>query len=181
MRLVILRHAKSARPPGIDDFDRPLCDRGKHDAPLIGSWMRARAIEPALVLCSPARRAKETLELILPLVNPQAEFRFDPELYLAEAAVLMQRLRAAPPVSPLMLVGHNPGLHDLGASLLARRQPAYATTRLAEYARKLPTAALVILDFKSREWRNLRAGSAILTEFIRPKTLPAQAGDEAQS
>ena len=176
MRLVILRHAKSARPAGLDDFDRPLCERGRQDAPLIGSWLRMHAIEPALILCSPARRTRETLELVLPSVDSRPEIRHDPALYLAETSVLMQTIRAAPPVSPLMLVGHNPGLHDLGTALLARRQGAESAVRLEEFERKLPTAGLAILDFRRNDWKGLHAGTGVLVEFIRPKSLGGGTG-----
>ena len=170
MRLLLLRHGKSARPAEVDDFDRPLCDRGRRDAPAIGTWMQAHGIQPELVLCSPARRARETLELMLPLIgNP--ETRFDQALYLAGPSTLMRKIRSAPMLSPLMLVGHNPGLHELGLALIGQPDTGDPNSRQEEFTRKLPTSGLAVLDFARTTWRNVRAGSGVLTEFIRPKIL----------
>jgi phosphohistidine phosphatase len=171
MRLLILRHAKSARPPATDDFDRPLCDEGKAAAPLIAGWMSARGIEPALVLCSSARRSKDTLTLILPHFHGDPELRYEPGLYLAGEPALLQTVRASPSVSPLMLVGHNPGLQEFGLTVLNKHQPGEAGKRASEFARKFPTAALAIIDFSIDAWRALKPGSGILAEFIRPKAL----------
>ena len=168
MRLLILRHAKSARPPATDDFDRPLCDQGKAAAPLIGRWISSHGNEPALVLCSSARRSRETLDLVLPPFRGPPEIRYQPALYLAESPVLLQIVQAAPPVSPLLLVGHNPGLQKFGLALLARRQSGTARKRAGELAQKFPTAGLAVIDFRIDRWRALKPGSGILIGFIRP-------------
>lgn len=172
MRLLIFRHAKSARPPSVDDFDRPLCERGKRAASLIGSWLRLKGagVVPALVLCSPAARARETLALIETFMKPRPDIRYDPALYLAEAPLLLEQIRAAPRLSPLMLVGHNPGLQELGIALLARQRGG-AKKRLAEFSRKFPTAGLAVLDFSCDEWHELQPASGSLVEFLRPKNL----------
>jgi phosphohistidine phosphatase len=171
MRLLILRHAKSARPPATDDFDRPLCEEGRAAAPLIGNWMSARAIEPALVLCSSARRSKDTLALVLPHFRSDPEIRFEPGLYLAGVPSLLQTVRATAPKSPLMLVGHNPGLQEFGLAVLNSHQPGDATKRAGEFARKFPTAGLAVIDFTIDEWQALKPGLGILADFVRPKTL----------
>jgi phosphohistidine phosphatase len=171
MRLLILRHAKSARPPTTDDFDRPLCDEGKAAAPLIGAWLSAHAIEPALILCSSARRSKDTLALVLPHFHGDPEIRYEPGLYLAGVPALLQTVRAAPRVSPLMLVGHNPGLQEFGLAVLARYPPGEARKRADELERKFPTAALAMIDFPIDAWQSLKPASGILAEFVRPKSL----------
>ena len=171
MRLLILRHAKSARPPATDDFDRPLCDEGEAAAPAIGGWISAHGDEPALVLCSSARRSKDTLALVLAKFTRKPEIHYQRALYLAASSVLLQIVRAAPSLSPLMLVGHNPGLQELGEMLLARRQPGKAGKRADEFARKFPTAALVVIDFAIDAWGALQPGSGILADFVRPKAL----------
>jgi phosphohistidine phosphatase len=170
MRLLILRHAKSGHPPCVEDFDRPLCKKGRCGAFVIGSWLRARAIRPALVLCSPSQRARETLALTLRLVRPRPEIRYDAELYLAELPLLLQRIRSAPPVSPLMLVGHNPGLHELALSLLATRQTGEARTNATELSRSFPPAGLAILDFGYRKWAGVRPGSGSMAAYVHPKS-----------
>jgi phosphohistidine phosphatase len=171
MRLLILRHAKSARPPGTDDFDRPLCDQGKAAAPLIGGWISLHGSEPALVLCSSAKRSKDTLALLLPHFDRQREIRYQPELYLAGLPALLQTVQAAPALSPLLVVGHNPGLQEFGLALLARPQPAAARKRADELARKFPTAGLAVIDFRIDAWQALKPASGMLVEFVRPKAL----------
>ena len=172
MRLLILRHAKSARPPATDDFARPLCDEGEAAAPAIGAWISAHGYEPALVLCSSARRSKDTLALVLPKFTSKPEIHYQRALYLAASPALLQNVRSAPSLSPLMLVGHNPGLQELGEMLLSRRQPGKkAVKRADEFARKFPTAALLVIDFPIDVWFALQPGSGILAEFVRPKAL----------
>ena len=171
MRLLILRHAKSARPHATDDFERPLCDEGEAAAPVIGAWISAHGYEPALVLCSSARRSKDTLALVLPKFTSEPKIHYQRALYLAASPTLLQSVRAAPSLSPLMLVGHNPGLQELGEMLLSRRQPGKAGKRADEFARKFPTAALLVIDFPIDAWLALQPGSGILAEFVRPKAL----------
>ena len=171
MRLLILRHAKSARPSGTDDFDRPLCDQGKAAAPLIGRWISSRGDEPALVLCSSATRSRDTLALVLPQFRREPEIRYQPGLYLAEMPALLQIVQAAPPLSPLLLVGHNPGLQEFGLALLTRCQSGRAGKRADDFARKFPAAALVVIDFPIDSWQSLKPGSGIFAEFVRPKAL----------
>ena len=176
MRLLILRHARSGHPPSIDDFDRPLCDMGRRTAPLVGSWLRDHGLNPALVLCSPSRRTRETLALTLRAMKPRPHIRYHRELYLAELSVLLQTIRGSPPVSPLMLVGHNPGLQELGINLLTR-QKGTARARAAEFSRNFPPAGLAVLDFSRGDWQGLRSGSGNLTGFLHPKSLTAIPGE----
>ncbi len=178
VRLLLLRHAKSAHPPGVDDIDRPLCDRGRMSAAMVGNWLVNHAIEPALVLCSTARRCSDTLGLILPLFRTRPELRYRPDLYLAESATLLEAIRSEPVGSPLMLVGHNPGLHELGLAMLSRDQPAAAAERAVEFGRKFPTAALAAIEFRPNSWRSVKAASGILVEFVRPKSLLRAEGQE---
>jgi phosphohistidine phosphatase len=116
--LVILRHAKADRPNGVADEDRPLSDRGHADAAAAGVWLVDAGLLPELVLCSPARRTRQTwhgVALGLP-VSPAV--RYDPVLYGGSARTLLAAVRsAAPEAFTLLLIGHNPGLSDLSATL----------------------------------------------------------------
>lgn len=170
MRLLILRHAKSGRPPDTDDFDRPLCDEGKAAAFSMGKWMSLHGNEPALVLCSSANRTRQTVALLLPNLHRQPEIRYQPELYLADLPALLRIVQAAPPLSPLMLVGHNPGLQKFALALLAGRQPG-ARKRADELARKFPTAGLAVIEFPGDTWQALKPGAGFLTEFVCPKAM----------
>jgi phosphohistidine phosphatase SixA len=109
-RLYLLRHAKSSwKQPELADHDRPLASRGRRAAKAIARHLRERQIAPELVLCSTARRARETLERIEPALATAA-VRREPQLYRASADVLFERLRTVPDdVASVMLIGHNPG------------------------------------------------------------------------
>jgi phosphohistidine phosphatase len=165
-RVYLLRHAKSSwKHPGVPDHDRPLAPRGRRAAKAIAGHLREQGIEPELVLCSTARRARETLERIEPALGTPA-VRIEVELYGATAAALLQRLRAVPDaVGSVMLIGHNPALHLLALDL-ARPAPT-----LRELEAKYPTAALATLAFPGRTWRALDRGTAELADFVRPREL----------
>ena len=163
-RLYLLRHAKSSwDDPGLADHDRPLAPRGRKAAKAIGRHLRERGIEPALVLCSSATRARETLERIR-LAGGEAHI--ERELYGAGADALLARLRELPADVPsVLLIGHNPGMEEL-ALLLAREGPA-----VRELEAKFPTAALATLALRGTGWSTLDRGTAELVDFVRPRDL----------
>lgn len=185
--LFVLRHAKSSwDQPGLDDHDRPLAPRGVRASELLSAHLRREQIQPALILCSSARRARETLELAV--LGPDggdgprtsAEVQIEPALYTATASELIERLRRVPPgTSSVMLIGHNPALHTLVATLArpedppppAREQGASAPDgRLDAVRDKFPTGALAALAFTGA-WSQLRPGCAELSDFVRPRDL----------
>src|SRR5262245_28657886 len=103
--LYLLRHAKSDRSdPTAADFDRPLAPRGRRDAPLLAAHMQDQGYHPALILCSPARRTRETLELMQPAIGPKIQTKFDRKLYLASPEALLQQLRAVADKIPSVLL-----------------------------------------------------------------------------
>jgi phosphohistidine phosphatase len=172
VRLLLLRHAKSDWSGKGDDQARPLSARGKRTAPRMGDCIRAKGYEPELVLCSTAERTKETLNLVLPALARQPRIRYERSLYLAEWPGLMSDIRAvSSPVSPLMVVGHNPGLEQLAIALALQAQSAAERRRLQKLAQKFPTAALAVLDFEIADWSNLKPGSGRLIDFVRPRDL----------
>jgi phosphohistidine phosphatase len=162
-RLYLLRHAKSSwKEPGLADHDRPLAGRGRRAAKTIRRYLKTRAIDPDLVLCSTATRARQTLEGIEPALG-RGSVRVESDFYGAGSAALLARLREIPAgVRSVMVIGHNPGLQDL-ALLLARDGSE-------ELAEKFPTAALATLAFRG-SWAALNRGEAELIEFIRPRDL----------
>ena len=113
--LLLLRHAKSSRDdPGLPDFDRPLNDRGKSDAKLMGRFMHEKGIRPEVIVCSPAKRARRTAELVLKAAELSLTPVYDERIYEAEAQNLLQVIsEIEPSVSLAMLVGHNPGFEEL--------------------------------------------------------------------
>ena len=167
MRLLLLRHAKSAHPTNVEDFDRPLNEEGKQATCLIGCFLLKHAFDPVLVLCSTARRAQETLECLLAEMDRHPQVSHVAELYLAEVGKLLQIILVQPSISPLMIVGHNPGLHELGASLLADK----STSEANRFLHKFPTAAFAAFDFDINSWNELKPGTARLVRYVRPKEL----------
>jgi len=165
-RLFLLRHAKSSHDDaGLADRDRPLAPRGRRAAKAMGGHMCDHGLAPALVLCSSATRARETLDGLGDGIRERADVRIEDELYKASAAGLLERLRRIPgDVSPVMLIGHNPAMERLALDLAARGP------NLASLARKYPTGALAVLEFEGT-WSGLDADGARLVAFVRPRDL----------
>jgi phosphohistidine phosphatase len=168
LRLALLRHAKSSWDhPGLDDFDRPLNERGNSAAPMIGQLLASMKFTPQSVLCSPSKRTRETLDRIQPFfAAPPESTDFDKGLYLAGASDLWARIRRSPkPATHVLVIGHNPGLHTL-ATHLASTGDAGAIARLHD---KLPTAGLALFSFDATDWATLNVQTGNLDAFITPK------------
>lgn len=168
--LFLLRHAKSSwADPTLADHDRPLAARGRRAAERLADYVRSEAVRPAMVLCSTARRARDTLELLKPALGHHVDMHIDHGLYGADAAELLDRLRqVGQDVPSVMIVGHNPGLHDLALELTGNGDEA-AITRLHT---KFPTGALATLDVGRTGWDELAPGQAYLTSLVLPRQLP---------
>jgi phosphohistidine phosphatase len=169
-RLFLLRHGKAVpAEPGMDDADRPLLLRGAEDAAAVAHYMRRTAYAPDLILCSAAARAAQTAELVRKELGAPLEYR--DALYLAAAAKLLALVRAAPAeISGLMLVGHNPGLKEV-AALLAGGPVGRKQRARGDEEEKFPPAALAILDFDVKRWRDVAPGGGVPAAFVRPKDL----------
>ncbi|MGW1680951.1 SixA phosphatase family protein [Saccharopolyspora sp. NPDC002376] len=155
-KLVLIRHAKSAWPDDADDFDRPLSDRGRRDAPAVGHWLRDNAAAIELVLCSPAIRARRTWELAAPEIPAEPRLKYDDRIYAASARELLAVLREVPPtVMTAAVIGHNPGLEDL-VSLLTD-EPAV-----------LKTAAVAVLGLQC-PWASVGPDCATAVDFAKPR------------
>jgi phosphohistidine phosphatase len=168
MRTVfLLRHAKSSwSDPTLPDIDRPLAPRGERDAKRIARYVRRTRIRPDRVLCSPSARTRRTLEAIEPSLGESYTVDFPPALYAASRLELLRQLRALPDaVGSVMLVGHNPGLHELALALASRGADL---PRLEE---KLPTGALATLVADCEGWTALEPGDAELVDYVVPRDL----------
>jgi phosphohistidine phosphatase len=164
-RLFLLRHAKSSwDDAGLADHDRPLASRGRRASALIAEHLRRNRIRPVLVLCSSARRTRETLEGVRQALGP-VEVRVERGLYGASSEHLLQRLREVPDgVESVMLVGHQPAIQELAVNLAAEG------SELKGLRAKFPTAALATLTFAC-EWRELGTDGAELVAYVKPKQL----------
>ena len=171
--LTLLRHAKSAwDAPALTDFERPLAARGLEAAPRMGEHLARAASRPTLVIASTAVRAQETLRLVIERLPERPQVRSEQAAYLASPATLLALVRSAPAeVRHLMLVGHNPGLHELALELSGSGPP----DALASLAAKLPTAGMVTIAFDATSWREIGPGRGRLVEFATPRQLAAAA------
>jgi phosphohistidine phosphatase len=168
-QLILLRHAKSAWPEGVEDFARPLAPRGRQAAELIGKFMAERGILPIKTLVSPAKRTTETAQIVASHVALDG-FRFEPSIYEARYETLLGLIHACAPLeSPLMLIGHNPGIAEL-ANRLA--DPDISEPDALERLRmKVPTAALIVLETDGAHFASFTPGSARLMRYITPKRI----------
>ena len=178
-RLMLLRHAKTEHDaPSGRDQDRRLDKRGQLDAAEIGGWIGQHPPFPDLVLVSPAVRAHQTWEIAWEAMKDlarQPEVELVPELYSADPAQLLQTIREASDTDPkrLMLVGHNPGMHEL-ALALAGSGDAAGRKALAE---NLPTSGLAAFDFGVEDWADVAFRRGRLALFVTPKLLKQTSGD----
>jgi phosphohistidine phosphatase len=179
-RLMLFRHAKTENDaPSGRDVDRRLDNRGRRDAAEIGGWIgRHPSFFPDLVLVSHAARAHQTWEIAweaMKELGPQPQVELMPELYGADPSQLLQVIRTASETDPqrLMLVGHNPGMHEL-ALALAGSGDAAGRKALAD---NLPTSGLAVFDFAGDDWDDVAFRRGRLVQFVSPKLLKQTSGD----
>jgi phosphohistidine phosphatase len=168
-RLMLLRHAKSERSvPGALDRDRPLEPRGKEVAPRIGTYMARHGLVPDSVICSTARRTRDTWSLVAAAFSRPPSVTFEERVYDASTNTLLDVARkTGEAVHSLLIIGHNPGLHDLAALLIASGD-VEARERLHE---KFPTAGLAVIDFAYDDWKKLHRQAGRLDRFVTPRSL----------
>jgi phosphohistidine phosphatase len=178
-QLLLLRHAKSSwDEPKMADRDRPLSARGRRAAAGIRSAMRELGLVPDLVLVSPARRTRETLAALEPWDDTPLVETLEP-LYLAGAPQLLATLRdVAETVRSVLLIGHNPGLHELAVTLVGAQAMTLPSPSVRAITQQLaagyPTGALAEFAVAS-PWRGLDAGGGRLIHFLNPRDLPEMA------
>ena len=177
-QLLLLRHAKSSwDDKTLPDRDRPLSPRGRRAAVVMRQAMCDLGLAPDMVMLSPSRRTTETLAALepwddVPLIEPMGA------LYLATAAQLLEALHGVPEtVRSVMLIGHNPGLHDLAVRLVGPRGTA-ARGGQGDVGRAIehlmasyPTGALAEFGIAGPWWQ-LDTGGGQLIRFLRPRDLP---------
>ena len=163
-RLMLLRHAKSDWPD-VPDQERPLAKRGRRDAPVVGRWLRSRGYLPDTVICSVARRTRQTWKLAAPELGGTPSVTFEPRAYAASALALLYLVRELPGTCrAALLIGHNPGIEELAAHLA--EAPAAAGAARPPGPR-FPTAAVAVLEFGG-DWADLAPGHARLLDFAIP-------------
>jgi phosphohistidine phosphatase len=170
LRLMLLRHAKSSWPSGMQDTERPLSDRGEAAARLMGSYMAHHALIPDRVLCSPARRTRDTWTGVSPQLLARVDAVFDGRLYSAGRQGILSVIRDQDDaVHTLLLLGHNPGLQEAAEFLIASGD-VEQRERLRE---KFPTAALAVIDFTLDTWSSVHERSGRLDRYVTPRLVAA--------
>lgn len=164
LTLILTRHAKSSwHDPLLDDFDRPLNDRGEKSASAIGDWLSKRDLVPGEVIVSGARRTVDTWAGIASRLPQAAKMRSDPALYHAGAQAMLGVLRTArDPI--VMLIGHNPGIADFAARLV-EGSPDHP--RFNDY----PTCATTVIQFPATEWAHVDWHQGQCLAFVIPREL----------
>ena len=172
-RLILFRHAKAERSePGMEDRARALIERGRKDAGKIGTYMAGHALVPDRVVISPAARTQETWKFASTAFRPAPAAMTAEPLYDATPHGIFALIKDTPASAhTLLIIGHNPGLHELALMLIASGD-VDTRERLRE---KLPTSGLVIIDFAFDNWGKLHPQSGRLERFVSPKSLEAAA------
>jgi phosphohistidine phosphatase len=167
LRLILLRHAKSAWPAGILDVDRPLAGRGQETALVMGNYLKRERLEPDLAIVSPARRTQETWERVQPILG-EIEMRQDGRIYEAPVGRLLEIVREVDPeIRTLLLIGHNPGFEELAKFLIGEGD----MDSILRLGQKYPSAGLAVIDFELASWGDVGKKTGRLERFVTPKSL----------
>jgi len=154
-RLIVMRHARAGELPGGPDFERALRPRGRRDAAAAGSWLAASGFRPDAVICSAARRTRQTWQYVAPQLGGEPEFSAEMALYQADGQDVLDFVRQTPAeVGTLMYIGHNPAAADLVAALAGAEQA-------------FPTSAVAVLDLADT-WAALAPGDGEVAAFWVP-------------
>ncbi len=168
LRLILLRHAKSAwNDVSLGDAGRPLAPRGLRDAAAMGRRLAEHGYTPSEILVSPAVRARQTFDLVLPAFAPAPRTRTVDAIYELMGGDYVELVRTEGGTSPvLMLIGHNSAMEET-ALRLAGLEDLPMRERMAE---KFPTASAAVIDFAVAQWRDIDAGQGRLAAFLAPRS-----------
>jgi phosphohistidine phosphatase len=171
MRLMLLRHAKAEKgSPGMGDGERALNPRGRKDASNMGAYLARHALLPDRVTVSSARRTRETWEWLATAFSAPPPAAYDDRLYNAGPELILDVIKETGRVTrTLLVIGHNPGLHET-ARLLIAAGDVEARERLSE---GLPTSGLAVIEFAGEDWGKLHPHGGRLERFVSPRSLAA--------
>ena len=174
-RLMLFRHAKTETDaPSGKDFDRRLDERGRDDAAMMGGWLNKHPPLPDMVCVSTAMRTRQTWDLVsgaMPSNKPTVEHV--EELYGAGLEELVAVIRDAAVQDPrrLMLIGHNPGLHEMALGLIKDGSKGGDAAGRKALGENLPTGSIAIIDFAVDSWNDVAFRSGTLVTYTSPKLL----------
>lgn len=160
LNLFLMRHAKSSwDTPGLADFDRPLNERGKKAAPFMGEVFASKNCAVDLVLCSPAKRTRQTADLFMKAAGLDTPIDFEDGIYEASCRSLVNIIKRQDSESKnLLMIGHNPGFGELLFYLTQNRE-------------HFPTAALARISFDFEDWMHVNSETGKFHWILRPKEL----------
>lgn len=163
MKLILVRHGKSSWATNHSDHDRPLAHRGEKAAEKIGLWLSSNGHIPEIIFCSTAKRTRQTWEIIKKVVGTANKEQLVPELYGASSATMLRQLQRAE-TSPVLMVGHNPGIG--GFANIVLQNPPQSSNFF-----RFPTCATMVCEFPSSKWQDIMPSEAILIDFVVPREL----------
>lgn len=163
LKLIVMRHAKSSwQDKSLDDFDRPLNDRGRRSAEALGHWLRRQGHIPEAVVHSSSQRTTETWERIAPRF-PNAHTESTRALYLATPRSILRVVRAQTATS-VLVIAHNPGIAQFAADIAATHPDHEGFFRY-------PTGATAVLTFEGSAWPNINWSEGTVIDFVVPREL----------
>ena len=157
--LILIRHAKSSwSNPLLEDFERPLNKRGAKNAPFMAKILKQKEVNPDLIISSPSKRTKDTLDFFIKEFEYKDKIIFEKSIYEAPFENLLKVVKNIDDKNKtIFLFGHNPGLNDLVNFLLGR------------FEENIPTCGVLKLEFDIKNWEDIKEKSGILNFFIYPK------------
>jgi len=154
--LIVMRHAKAGELPGGPDFERALRPRGLRDSAAAGSWLAGHGFRPDSVICSAARRTRQTWQQVASTLGSDPAFTAEQRLYQADSDDLVEIIRATEPdVGTLLYIGHNPAAAELVGLLTAVEA-------------ELPTAGIAVIAIDG-DWADLASGGGELLASWAPR------------
>lgn len=169
LKLMLFRHAKSSwATPDLADFERPLARRGEKAAPRMGLLIKEQGLLPDLVFCSPATRTRQTLVLALKAMKAEPKVIFDESFYLGQPSAILSRLCAVKShPQTIMVVGHNPGIHELALELVGNS----GRGEVSRLFGKFPTASLAVIQFACKSWSDIQRCQGELALYVTPRQI----------
>ena len=168
-RLLLLRHAKAERlQPGGRDHDRILSKRGRNDAAAVGAYLVRHKFVPERALVSTSARTRETRALVAAAFERAPKAEVDGLIYEASPEAILSSIRETGTAGrTLIVVGHNPGMQQLAAMLIASGDVDARQRLLEDY----PTSAFALISFAGESWDKLKPMGGRLEHFVTPDTL----------
>jgi phosphohistidine phosphatase len=161
-QIFFLRHAKSSwKYPDLHDYDRPLNDRGKENAPKMGRKLKKLGVQPDLIISSPANRAVTTARIVCEKIEyPLHKLKLEDKIYMASARQLLNIIQELDDkYQQVMIIGHEPAFSQVIEILCKNR------------LEKFPTCAAIQISLQTQKWSEVKEGTGKIIFFEYPKKI----------